>query len=251
MFQASVKFTEGELIRLHASIIKKESELELLEKGSKDFGLLNLYYSFFDLEVIKDDVARLFDVIDWYEISSTQTTDLVYLIEELSMYSWSKEVVSNKWNQVVECLFRNAEEEKDFNQIKEFFESYDKDYDLFLEEPGNKDLVTRHVERYWKSKIEDIEWNNEYVAGYTIEEELKDYLNELRADGNSFNEKFGVKTNILDKIDEIDATEIAESNKEKAEAEDHLNDVQKEEWKFSRHEERELDEKIVDLFESK
>ncbi len=251
MFQASVKFTEAELIRLRTSILKKESALELLEKGSKEFGLLNLYYSFFDLEVIKDDVARLFNTIDWYEISSIQTTDLVYLIEELSMYNWSKEIVSNKWNQVVECLFRNAEEEKDFNQIKEFFESYGKDYDLFLEEPGNKDLVTRHVERYWKSKIEDIEWNNEYVAGYTTEEELRDYLDELRADGNSFNDNFGVKTNILDKIDEIDATEIAESNKEKAEAEDHLNDMQKEDWKFSRHEERELDEKIVDLFESK
>jgi len=33
--------------------------------------------------------------------------------------------------------------------------------------------------------------------------------------------------------------------------EDQLNDVQKEEWKFSRHEEKEVDERITDLFEPK
>ncbi len=250
-FQTSINFTHDELMRLYKSVLKNESELELLATGSKEFGLLNFYYSFFDLDLIKDDVARHFNAIDWYKISSTQTIDLVYLMEELSIHNWSKEVVSNKWNQVVECLFRNAEEEKDFIQIKDFFDSYGKDYNLFLEEPGNKDLVTRHLERYWKSKIEDIELNNEYVTSYTSEQKLKVYLDELYVDGISFNENFGIITNILDRINDIDATEIAESNKQKAEEEDYVNDIQEEEWKFSRHEEKELNEKIIDLFESK
>ncbi len=250
IFIESVTFTKEELDRLYKLIQRKESSLEFLETGSKKFNLLNLYYGFFDVDTVKNDILRLLKEIDWYEISSGQTIELASLLEELGSYDWAEGIISQKWNEIIECLFRNATEEDELNNIIKIFELYNKDYYMYVKEPNNKALVTLHIERYWKSRINNIQWNNEEVASCFSEQEVIDCLDTIYSEGISFNTKFGITTNVLGKINEIDAFEIAESNNEKVQGEDQLYDMQKEDWKTERAEERELDERISGLFDS-
>ncbi len=249
-FTESVIFANEELDRFYKIVKEKESTLEFLGSDSKKFSLLNLYYNFFDIDIVKEDIMRLLTEIDWYEISSKQCGELAYLLEGLCYYDWAEDIISQKWNEIIECLFRNATEEEELNNIIRIFEFYNKDYSTYINEPNNKLLVTLHLERYWKSRIHDIQWGNEEVASCFSEQEVIDCLDNIHSEGLSFNTKFGITTNVLDKINEIDAAEIAESNNEKAQAEDRLNDMQKEDWKFERDEERELDERISGLFDS-
>jgi adenylate kinase family enzyme len=246
----SVTFTQEELSRLYKIIKAKEVTFEFLDSGSKNFSLLNLYYNFFDIDEIKDDILRLLSQINWYEISSKQRRDLIYLLESLSSYDWAQDIITQEWNEIIECLFRNATEEEELENIIRMFDLYNKDYYTYIEDPSNKLFVTSQIERYWKSRIHDIQWSNEEVASCFSEQEVINCLDNIHSEGLSFNSKFGITTNILDKISEIDPAEIAESNNSKAQAEDHLNDIQKEDWKFERAEERELDEKITYLFDS-
>lgn len=249
-FVESVGFTNEELDKFYKIVKEKEGTLEFLESGSKKFILLNLYYNFFDIDIVRDDILRLLNEIDWYEISSKQSRELGCILEGVLSYDWAEDIISQKWNEIIECLFRNATEKEGLNDIIKIFDLYDKDYYEYINEPDNKLLVTLHLERYWESRIDDIQWSNKEVANCFSEQEVVDCLDNIYSEGLSFNAKFGITTSILDKINEIDAAEIAESNNEKAQAEDYLSDMQKEDWKFERAEERELNEQISNLFES-
>jgi len=241
-----IKLTIGENNRLFLTISKKESILKSLIFGSREFELIKIYCSLCDIATSKNNIIKQINAIKWYEISILQFSPLIKVLNKLSEYTWAKNEIIKYWTEIVDCLFDKALAKDDFENIMDLFYKFNQDYFSYIENDGCRDVVRDRLNKYWATKINNIQSGIDEEENYCTEKGLNNYLEKLMIEATEFNMAFGINNiEALNDISEMDVEEIAAENYKRAKEEDNLQD----QWKEDYYSKNEDNQKIDALFE--
>ncbi len=209
--------------KLFELFVSKERELKIIKNGSREAHLIDAYQTLFDAETISERCLELLKRLKVHEISSIQLYSWMSLLEYLSYDEWWREAVIPRWTEIADSLFQKVSEKDELENILSLFKQYDQDFSEYVQNGRSGEIVQISLEDYWDNEVDAIRWGNNEIKNCRTQDEVEDYLDRAYSEGAKFNAQFDIsKVKSLEKLFSIDTEELAASNAEAAEAEDHL-----------------------------
>lgn len=206
--------------RLYKIIKNKENTLKSVTGGSNTLHLINIYLTFFPIEVVINDLLNQFKCLRLDEIVDLQFKQFYNLILVFKNVEVLKDEVAKKWEEMVFKLFSIARGQDEFQSIKSLFFEYNISFDDFIRD--NKDKVEYYIDLFLDSWIDNFFDNDSELNNYYEFEGLKAYIDDFQGELLSFNNDFGLeKTSSFEKFDIYDFYSKLEENQERAEYEDY------------------------------
>lgn len=242
-------FSKSEILRLKKILSNKEGGLVNTNGGSPQIELLVFYGLAFPSGEFDIDCARLVGDIEFDAANISQAQSLILALKTLHKSTKTKKVSKKRWREAIDFLFTACWRKSDLDAILEIFELYEEKYDVYISNENSKTLVERSLNKHWNDQIDDIE-SGEDVSMFSEVWEVESYLEDTYTDGVKYNKKFGFsQMNVMNLFDHVDPDAVAETARERFQAEDFMDDYQKEEYKIQHHEERSVEDEINELFQ--
>jgi hypothetical protein len=177
---------QNEIERLYALILGKESVLLNRNNISeRNFELIELYYRFFEPGLVKKDITRLFEALNFKQLSQRQLFSLGFNIAEYMNTEWEQSIIVKNWDIIIYRLFEVASEKKDFENIKRIFEKYNMDLRKY-----NKEIIRRSLKSLWNTEEEFLK---QELTEFANKNDIESHINYRYEEALALNEDFGVE----------------------------------------------------------
>jgi hypothetical protein len=111
----------------------------------------------FPLPLVKNDIKKLFEMINFDEIEYLQYYSLfINLIKKLNNDIDLKEIVIKRWDELILKLFYWAEEDYEYETILELFKIFKQNYKQFSDNVSNYNVIDEELDNFLSYKIDNI-----------------------------------------------------------------------------------------------
>lgn len=113
----------------------------------------------------KDDVfiIKLLNDTDWEKFVTNAINEFVYILRNAEKAPSVYNYIGNNFEEIIKSVLKNSDHYEDHSIIKELFEYYEKDFELFMSSSENRELITSVFQNlfniYMEKEIEELQRN--------------------------------------------------------------------------------------------